>query len=164
MFAIEIKINKVLIRLIILEFSITDEGFLSEGVMSEKSLCLEGVMYGRGFVRVGFVRAPLHPHPADVGRGASHRRLAKGQRMGDQLVTKWRACRLHVLVDLVTLVLRPVGTVHRRRHPANCMTDVQQPFSSSPLARPPMTSSSLSCPRWRCTGRSSSASSDCPSH
>jgi len=42
--------NKVLIHLIILEFNITDEGVLSEGFMSGKGLCLEGVMYGWGFV------------------------------------------------------------------------------------------------------------------
>ena len=41
---------KILIHLIILEFSITDEGGLSEGFMSGKDLCLEGVMYGGGFV------------------------------------------------------------------------------------------------------------------
>ena len=40
MFAIEIK-NKVLIRLIILESSITEEGVLFKGFMSRKGLCLE---------------------------------------------------------------------------------------------------------------------------
>ena len=49
MFAIKIKIK--LIRLFILEFNITDEGVLSEGFMSGKGLCLEGVMYGGDFVR-----------------------------------------------------------------------------------------------------------------
>ena len=53
--------NKVLVRLIILEFSVTDEGVLSEGFMSGKGLCLEGVIYGGGFVqgfcvREGFVQ------------------------------------------------------------------------------------------------------------
>ena len=35
-----------LLLLIILEASIYDEGILSEGVFSGKSLCLDGVMYG----------------------------------------------------------------------------------------------------------------------
>ena len=48
--------NKVFIHLIILEFSITDEGVLSEGFMSGKGLCLEGVMYGGGFVQGFFPR------------------------------------------------------------------------------------------------------------
>ena len=40
-----------LLLLIILEASIYDEGVLSEGVLSGRSLCLDGVMYGGGFVR-----------------------------------------------------------------------------------------------------------------
>ena len=36
-------------------------GFLSEGVLSGKSLCLDGVMYGGGFVRGGFVRGGFFP-------------------------------------------------------------------------------------------------------
>ena len=43
-----------LLLLIILEASIYDEGVLSEGVLSGRSLCLDGVMYGGGFVRRGF--------------------------------------------------------------------------------------------------------------
>ena len=42
--------NKVLISLIILESNICDESFLSEGLMSERGLCLEGVIYRGGFV------------------------------------------------------------------------------------------------------------------
>ena len=54
-----------LLLLIILEASIYDEGVLSEGVLSGKSLCLDGVMeldlYGGGFVRGGFVRRGFCP-------------------------------------------------------------------------------------------------------
>ena len=35
------------------------EGVLSKGVLSGNGLCLEGVMYGGGFVRGGFVRGVL---------------------------------------------------------------------------------------------------------
>ena len=34
------------------------EGVLSKWVLFGNGLCLEGVMYGGGFVRGGFVRAP----------------------------------------------------------------------------------------------------------
>ena len=40
-----------LLLLIILEASIYNEGVLSEGVLSGRSLCLDGVMYGGCFVQ-----------------------------------------------------------------------------------------------------------------
>ena len=55
-----------LLLLIFLQASIYDEGVLSEEVLSGKSLCLDGVMYGGGFVRGvlsggGFVRRGFCP-------------------------------------------------------------------------------------------------------
>ena len=60
------KKNKVLIPLIILEFSIIDEGVLSEGFMSGEGLCLEGVMYSVCFVRGGFVQRGFCPRTVRI--------------------------------------------------------------------------------------------------
>ena len=47
---------------VLIQSSITDEGVLSEGVMSGNGLCLEGIMYGGGLSGGGFVCTPCCIH------------------------------------------------------------------------------------------------------
>ena len=55
-YSMHIHTSQVHIIFIILEASIYDEGVLSKGFMSRKSLCPDGVMSGGGFVPDSLIR------------------------------------------------------------------------------------------------------------